>query len=101
MSIGCCLIPDRSISRRATCDGARRIHHRGSSPSVSGEVETVELGETFGKDTLLGEIRLFAPDGRRTMTVRCNAYVHAAMIKYDQLEELYFQNPQLDSVCCT
>jgi CRP/FNR family cyclic AMP-dependent transcriptional regulator len=61
---------------------------------VSGEVELVELGETFGKGTLLGEIGLFAPDGKRTMTVRCKTDVHAAIIDYDRFKELYFQNPQ-------
>ena len=61
---------------------------------VSGEVELVELGEAFGKGTLLGEIGLFAPDGKRTMTVRCKTDVHAAIIDYDRFKELYFQNPQ-------
>jgi CRP-like cAMP-binding protein len=61
---------------------------------VAGEVELVEIGETFGKGTLLGEIGLFAPDGKRTMTVRCKTDVHAAMIDYDRFKELYFQNPQ-------
>jgi CRP/FNR family transcriptional regulator, cyclic AMP receptor protein len=61
---------------------------------VTGEVELVEIGETFGKGTLLGEIGLFAPDGKRTMTVRCKTDVHAAMIDYDRFKELYFQNPQ-------
>jgi CRP/FNR family transcriptional regulator, cyclic AMP receptor protein len=61
---------------------------------VSGEVEIVELNETFGKGTLLGEIGLFAPDGRRTMTVRCKTDVQTAKIDYDRFKELYFQNPQ-------
>ena len=61
---------------------------------VSGEVEIVEIGETFGKGTLLGEIGLFTPDGRRTMTVRCKSDVQTAMIDYDQFKQLYFQNPQ-------
>jgi CRP/FNR family cyclic AMP-dependent transcriptional regulator len=61
---------------------------------VSGEVELVELGEAFGKGTLLGEIGLFAPDGKRTMKVRCKTDVHAAIIDYDRFKELYFQNPQ-------
>jgi len=61
---------------------------------VAGEVELVELGETFGKGTLLGEIGLFAPDGKRTMTVSCKSDVNAAMIDYDRFRELYFQNPQ-------
>ena len=61
---------------------------------VSGEVEVVELGQTFGKGTLLGEIGLFAPDGRRGMTIRCKTDVETARIDYDRFKELYFQNPQ-------
>ena len=61
---------------------------------VSGEVEIVEIGETFGKGTLLGEIGLFTPDGRRTMTARCKSDVQTAMIDYDQFKQLYFQNKQ-------
>jgi hypothetical protein len=61
---------------------------------VSGEVEVVEIGQTFGHGTLLGEIGLFTPNGRRTMTVRCKTDVEAAKIGYDQVKELYFQNPQ-------
>ena len=61
---------------------------------VSGEVEIVELNQTAGQGTLLGEIGLFAPDGRRTATVRCKTDVAAAVLDYDQFKELYFQNPQ-------
>jgi hypothetical protein len=61
---------------------------------VTGEVEIPELKEKFGKGTLLGEIGLFTPDGRRTMTVRCVTEVHAAVLDYDRFKELYFQNPQ-------
>ena len=61
---------------------------------AAGEVEIPELGQTFGKGTLLGEIGLFTPDGRRTMSVRCVTEVHAAVLDYDRFKELYFQNPQ-------
>jgi len=61
---------------------------------VAGEVEIVELGQTFGKGNLLGEIGLFAPDGRRGMTIRCKTDVETARIDYDRFKELYFQNPQ-------
>jgi hypothetical protein len=61
---------------------------------VSGEVEMVEIGAVLGKGTLVGEIGLFAPDGRRNMTVRCKTNVRAAQIDYDRFKELYFQNPQ-------
>src|SRR5262245_6498013 len=61
---------------------------------VAGEVELVEIGETRGPGTLLGEIGLFTPNGQRIMTVRCKTDVEAAKIGYDQIKELYFQNPQ-------
>jgi CRP/FNR family transcriptional regulator, cyclic AMP receptor protein len=61
---------------------------------VSGEVEVVEINQAFGKRTLLGEIGLFTPDGKRTKTVRCKTDVQIAVIDYDRFKELYFQNPQ-------
>jgi CRP/FNR family transcriptional regulator, cyclic AMP receptor protein len=61
---------------------------------VSGEVEIPEIDKTFGSGTLLGEIGLFAPDGRRMMTVRCKTDVQAAKIDYGDFKQLYFQNPQ-------
>jgi CRP/FNR family transcriptional regulator, cyclic AMP receptor protein len=61
---------------------------------VAGEVEIPEISESFGKGTLLGEIGLFTPDGRRSNTVRCKTDVQTATIDYDQFKELYFQNPQ-------
>jgi CRP/FNR family transcriptional regulator, cyclic AMP receptor protein len=61
---------------------------------VAGEVEVVEINQSHGPGTLLGEIGLFTPNGRRTMTVRCKTDVEAATIGYDQIKELYFQNPQ-------
>jgi CRP/FNR family transcriptional regulator, cyclic AMP receptor protein len=61
---------------------------------VSGEVEIVEIGETFRTGTLLGEIGLFTPDGLRVATARCKTDVEAARIDYDRFKQLYFQNPQ-------
>ena len=61
---------------------------------VSGEVELVEVHRTAGPGTLLGEIGLFTPGNRRTMSVRCKTEVHTATITYEQFKELYFQNPQ-------
>jgi hypothetical protein len=61
---------------------------------VAGEVEIVEIAEKRGPGTLLGEIGLFTPKGTRTMTARCTTDVQAATIGYDQVKELYFQNPQ-------
>jgi hypothetical protein len=61
---------------------------------VSGEVEVIDTTEVLGSGVLLGEIGLFTPSGRRTMTVRCKTDVQTAQIDYDQFKELYFQNPE-------
>lgn len=61
---------------------------------ASGEVELVEIGRIAGAGTLLGEIGLFAPDGRRIATARARTDVQAARIDYDQFKQLYFQNPE-------
>jgi len=61
---------------------------------VAGEVELVEIGQTRGPGAFMGEIGLFTPNGRRIMTVRCKTDVEAAVMGYDQVKELYFQNPQ-------
>jgi len=61
---------------------------------VAGEVEIPDLDLIRGPGTLLGEIGLFTPDGRRLHTVRCKTDVQAAVIDYDRFKELYFQNPQ-------
>jgi CRP/FNR family cyclic AMP-dependent transcriptional regulator len=61
---------------------------------IAGEVELVEIQRTIGAGTLVGEIGLFTPGNRRTMSVRCRTEVHAATITYEQFKELYFQNPE-------
>jgi len=61
---------------------------------TSGTIEMAEIDQSYGKGTLVGEIGLFAPQGRRNMTVRCKTDVDAAQIDYDRFKELYFQNPQ-------
>jgi hypothetical protein len=61
---------------------------------TAGEVEVVELNQVLGKGTFIGEIGLFTPDGKRTMTIRCKTNVETAVIDYDQFKQLYFQNPQ-------
>lgn len=61
---------------------------------VSGEAELVEIHKVVGPGTLLGEMGLFTPENRRTLSVRCKTEVHTATISYDQFKALYFQNPQ-------
>jgi len=72
----------------------RDEHATGAFYLVAGEVEIVELGKVSGPGTLLGEIGLFTPDGKRISTVRCRTDVQAACIDYDRFKQLYFQNPE-------
>jgi CRP/FNR family transcriptional regulator, cyclic AMP receptor protein len=65
---------------------------------VGGEAELVEIDKVVGPGTLIGEIGLFTPGNRRTMSVRCKTPLHAATITYDQFKALYFQNPQFGFV---
>jgi CRP/FNR family cyclic AMP-dependent transcriptional regulator len=61
---------------------------------VSGDVELIEIHKVVGPGTLLGEIGLFTPGNRRTMSAQCKTEVHTATITYEQFKQLYFQNPQ-------
>ena len=61
---------------------------------ASGDVEVVEIGKTVGPGSLIGEIGLFTPNGRRISTVRAKTDVQAARIDYDRFKELYYQNPE-------
>jgi CRP/FNR family transcriptional regulator, cyclic AMP receptor protein len=72
----------------------RDEHATGAFYIASGEVEIVEYGKVAGPGTLLGEIGLFTPDGRRTSTVRCQTDVQAAHIDYERFKQLYYQNPE-------
>jgi CRP/FNR family cyclic AMP-dependent transcriptional regulator len=68
---------------------------------VAGEVEIVELGETFGPGTLIGEIGLFTPEGRHTKTVRCKTDVETARIDYDRSGSCISRIRNSDSACST
>jgi len=60
---------------------------------IEGEVIVGE-DKVCGPGTLLGEIGLFTPNGRRITTVRCKTDIRAAKIAYGEIKTLYFQNPQ-------
>ncbi len=61
---------------------------------VSGEFEVSELGVSIGAGQVLGELGLLAPDQVRTQTIRCVKDAEILHIAYDQVRQLYFQNPK-------
>jgi hypothetical protein len=61
---------------------------------VDGEIELVEISKRIEAGTLFGEMGLFTPGNRRTLTARCVGDVRLGVIGYDDFKQLYFQNPE-------
>jgi CRP/FNR family transcriptional regulator, cyclic AMP receptor protein len=61
---------------------------------VSGEFKVTELGIPIGSGQVLGELGLLAPDQIRTQTIECVKEADLLRITYDQVRQLYFQNPK-------
>jgi signal-transduction protein with cAMP-binding, CBS, and nucleotidyltransferase domain len=60
---------------------------------VSGEIRLEEIAQTIGPGTVLGEIAMFSPDGKRTATAICATGGELLAMSEDQVRQLYFQNP--------
>jgi CRP-like cAMP-binding protein len=70
-------------------DAADRMYY-----VVSGRFRLVELGKDVPPGTVVGELGLVAPDHARTQTLKCVDAGEVLQISYDQLKQLYFQNPK-------
>jgi hypothetical protein len=60
----------------------------------SGVVRFVETNTCAGEGDLFGEVGLFAPHGRRTLTAVCEDDCRLAAIGRDKVLELYYQDPK-------
>jgi hypothetical protein len=60
---------------------------------VSGLVLFPEAGTKAGDGLLFGEIGLFTPEGRRTLSCVCETDVEVLRMTNEELKELYFQHP--------
>jgi hypothetical protein len=60
---------------------------------VTGRYLLTELGLEVKPGQLVGELAMLAPDNRRTATLECIAEGEALSITYEQVEQLYYQNP--------
>jgi CRP-like cAMP-binding protein len=52
-----------------------------------------ELGIELKPGEVVGELAMLAPDNRRTATLECIESGQALSITYEQVEQLYYQNP--------
>jgi hypothetical protein len=60
----------------------------------SGRVGFSELDKHVSPGALFGEVGLFAPHGRRTLTAVCEEDCRVATISRNKVLELYYQNPK-------
>ncbi len=61
--------------------------------TVTGRYLLLELGIELKPGQVVGELAMLAPDNRRTATLECIEDGDALSISYDQVEQLYYQNP--------
>ena len=61
---------------------------------VSGRFRLVELGKDIFSGQIVGELGLLAPDQLRTQTLQCIESGEMLQITYEQVKQLYYQNPQ-------
>jgi CRP/FNR family transcriptional regulator, cyclic AMP receptor protein len=62
--------------------------------SVSGRYRLREMGIELPAAQVFGDLGLIAPDNRRTQTIECIEDGEVLTASYQQVKELYFQNPQ-------
>jgi hypothetical protein len=60
---------------------------------VTGRYLLIELGLEVKSGQLVGELAMLAPDNRRTATLECIEEGDTLSITYEQVEQLYYQNP--------
>jgi cyclic nucleotide-binding protein len=60
----------------------------------SGHFVLSETGMEVPAGTVVGELGMLSPDGRRTQSLVCREGGDVLSLSYDRFEELYFQNPE-------
>lgn len=61
---------------------------------TSGRIRFPEIEESAERGLLFGEIAFFTPAGTRTLSCVCETDVEVLYITNNDLQQLYFQNPQ-------
>lgn len=62
--------------------------------TLSGRYRLRELGIELPQGQVVGEMGFMSPDNRRTQTLECLESGEVLSITYDQVRQLYFQNPE-------
>lgn len=90
------LKPFTSTRRVRTGEVLFRKGHRAEAMFfiVSGHYRLAELGIQLTTGQVVGELGLLAPDQLRTQTLECTEDGEVLQITYEQVKQLYYQNPQ-------
>jgi CRP-like cAMP-binding protein len=75
------------------------VFHKGDKAdamyySVSGRYRLREMGIEIPTGQVFGDLGLLAPGNQRTQTIECIEDGEVLTATYEQVKELYFQNPQ-------
>jgi CRP-like cAMP-binding protein len=62
---------------------------------ASGTLRLEGLDTSIGPDNLVGEIALFSPEKKRTLTIVCETDCELYTMTDEQIYQLYYQNPKL------
>ncbi len=62
---------------------------------ADGQLRLVEIGQPVGRGELIGEIGLFSPDKKRTLTLVCETDGELYSMTDEMIFQLYYQNPKL------
>jgi CRP/FNR family transcriptional regulator, cyclic AMP receptor protein len=62
--------------------------------TLSGRYRLKELGIELPQGHVVGEMGFMSPDHRRTQTLECLEAGEVLTISYDEVRQLYFQNPE-------
>jgi Cyclic nucleotide-binding domain len=61
--------------------------------TVTGRYQLIELGVEIESGHVVGELGMLAPDNLRTATLECIEAGTVLSITYEEVEQLYYQNP--------
>jgi hypothetical protein len=89
----------QAVHERAPISQRRHFFRKGEVAEamfyvVSGRFGLTESGIAIPPAQIVGELGLLAPDHRRTQSLECTEDGEVLTISYDQVKQLYFQNPK-------
>jgi CRP/FNR family transcriptional regulator, cyclic AMP receptor protein len=85
-------------SRRRSVRAGEQLFAQGDTADevmfvLSGRFRAVQADVVLGPGEVFGELGLIAKGHRRTQTVRCESDGELLVISYDEVRQMYFQNP--------